>query len=177
MPAKNSNWLPSLIVLCWSFLPWALVNVSGEINKYCESLPDEPANMVTSERRLKRQLEEFEKENYSDFHRATWYEYDDFCDIFMTEPPRPKQILAAYWLKFDGYDHKIKQIHDTTMNDSKHLSASSRESCKLAIKKMEAIRIQRARDIHYLVDNVSYSFRFQNINHKLSFYFIADSGQ
>lgn len=164
MSAKNSNWLPSLVALYLSAVPWALVNVTGDATNYCESLPDAPANMATIERKLQRQLKDFEKKNTEDFRTVNYRSYYDFCDIFLTEPPRPTQILAAFWLKFDGHDHKIKRIHDECMNDSKRLSA--RDTCKAAVKKMEAISKQRSRDIRYLMDNVRHSYSIsKNIIH------------
>lgn len=155
---KNTNWLTSLIALCSSLAPWTLVNSAGETTDFCKPLPDEPSHSDAIETQLNHQLDQFEWKNYDDFSSVNGNGYYRNCEKLMKDPPLPREILAAYWLKFDGHWAKIKRIHAECLEDNRKLLTSTRELCKLAIRKMKTASKQQTRDLQYLIDKVRLSF-------------------
>lgn len=158
--ANCSNWVSSLIVLCLSVASWALVNAAIETTQFCETLPVNAFHSQAIETQLDYQLSQFKKEMYANFYTINNYAYQGYCNLLLSEPPRPTQILAAFWLKFTGYVGKIKRIHSDCMEDYRKSLKSSRELCNMAITQMEATSKQHTRDIRYLMDNVRHLLSF-----------------
>lgn len=166
MMVKHTNWLTvaSFIALCLSLAPWTLVSSAVKSADFCESLPDEPSHSGEIKVQLQHQLEQFELKNYDDFAEINGDGYRGYCKRLLKDPPRPRQILAAYWLKFNGHWDKIKRFHDECLEDNRKLLISPRELCQLATRKMKAASKQHSRDIQYLLDNVRLSLWI--INHR-----------
>lgn len=100
-------------------------------------------------------MSRFGKKNNDDFYATNNEAYEEFCAVFLREPQRPKQILMAFWFKYDGYLARIKRIRNEYKEANRNSLASARELCKTAVGKMEAANKQHTRDIRYLMDNVS----------------------
>lgn len=162
--ARNSNWLSSKIALGLSLLSWTLIDAAEIITNFCQSLPDTPSDLAAIETQFKHELDQIEKEISEDFYAYYGKSYRDYCAIFLREPTRPRQILPAYWLNYDGFREKINRIRVDCVK--KISRAPVRQLCELAAREMEATSIQHLRNIQHLIDNVSLASGFQIINHK-----------
>lgn len=172
----KSSRISTFITACIILGPSILINAAGTLINFCDTLPDSPLYSTAIETQLRDKLDKFEDRNNYVFYEMNQKAYLGFCKVFLKEPQRPRQILTAFWLKFNGYKAKIKQIHDECVEDNKKSLASTRELCKLAVNKMKATSKQHTRDIRYLMDNVRQLSIFYRSKSPL-FYFIADGRQ